>query len=95
MEQEERCMQTEDDALPKEDKLIELQFYCDNLRHLVCEPYTIENLHKMAALLNIKRCWFHNNSHPHYDIPKRRITEITEQCTLVPSKEILMIIKSS
>jgi hypothetical protein len=35
-----------------------MEFYCDNKRHLVLS-YSIENLHKMAEDLNIKRCWFH------------------------------------
>lgn len=67
-----------------------MKFYCDNKRHLVCKPYSIDNLHKMAEELDIKRCWFHKN---HYDIPKRRIDEISNQCVLVTSKEILTIIK--
>jgi len=64
-------------------------FYCDNKRHLVCKPYSIENLHTMAVQLNIKRCWFHKN---HYDIPKTRIEEITAKCVLVDSRTIVKII---
>jgi hypothetical protein len=49
-----------------------MKYYCDNMRHLVCVPYSIDNLHKMAKELNINRCWFHANaSYPHYDIPKK------------------------
>lgn len=59
------------------------------MRHLVCKPYSIENLHEMADALNIKRCWHHKN---HYDIPKRRIEEIAGKATLVSSREILAII---
>ena len=54
-----------------------MKYYCDDQRHLVCIPYSIENLHKMAEDLNINKCWFHKN---HYDIPKRRIKEIQEKC---------------
>ena len=25
-----------------------MRYFCDNARHLVCEPYSIENLHRMA-----------------------------------------------
>lgn len=67
-----------------------MQFYCDTKRHLVCKPYSIQNLHVMAEVLGIKRCWFHKT---HYDIPKRRIKEITEKCILVDTKEIIKIIK--
>lgn len=44
----------------------------DAQRHIVCEPYSIENLHDMAKLLRLKRCWFHNTpGKAHYDVPKR------------------------
>ena len=65
-------------------------YICDNKRHLVCDPYSIKNLHLMAQKLNIKKCWFHKN---HYDIPKRRIEEITAKCTLIDSKKLIKIIK--
>lgn len=65
-------------------------YFCDKARHLVCLPYSKENLDAMADALGIKRCWFHKN---HYDIPKRRIEEITSKCTIVSSKIIVRIIK--
>lgn len=72
-----------------------ITFYCDDKRHLVCLPYSIENLHTMAQKLNIPKNWFHkgkrNNSH--YDIPKTRIAEITAKCNLVPSAVIVDIIR--
>lgn len=71
-----------------------MEYYCDDQRHLVCIPYSIENLHLMAEKLGIKRCWFHNKKgKEHYDIPKRRIKEIQEKCNVVSSMEILKIIK--
>lgn len=66
-----------------------MKYFCDNARHLVCTPYSIENLHIMAEDLNIKPCWFHKN---HYDVPKLRIQEIKDKCTVVSSKEIVNII---
>lgn len=72
--------------------VLNMKYYCDKNRHLVCKPYSIENLHLMAKDLGIKRCWFHKN---HYDIPKKRIKEITEKCNLVSSMKILKIIKKS
>ncbi len=70
-----------------------MTFYSDDKRHLVCVPYSVENLHRMAETLNIKRCWFHNSrSGPHYDIPKRRIAEIQGETVVVPTKTILAII---
>lgn len=71
-----------------------LEYVCDTMRHLVCRPYSIPNLHRMAAELGIKRCWFHNSKdHEHYDIPKLRIAEITARCTVVSSREILAIMR--
>jgi hypothetical protein len=68
----------------------ELQYFTDGERHLVCVPYSIENLHKMADDLGIKRCWFHKN---HYDVPKKRMQEIEEKCKLVSSRDIVRITK--
>lgn len=63
-------------------------YFCDKYGHLVCLPYSIHNLHKMAEDLGIKRCWFHKN---HYDIPKRRIKEITDKCCLVSTRAVYAI----
>lgn len=68
----------------------EIKFFTDGKRHLVCFPYSVENLHLMAEELNIKRCWFHKD---HYDVPKKRLTEINERCIIVSSKDIVRIIK--
>lgn len=72
----------------------DLEYVCDGMRHLVCIPYSIPNLHRMAKDLGIKRCWYHKASvYPHYDIPKRRIEEIQKKCRVVSGREILAIIK--
>jgi FMN phosphatase YigB (HAD superfamily) len=67
-----------------------MKYYTDGKRHLVCLPYSIENLHEMADKLGIKRCWFHKD---HYDIPKTRLKEIESQCEIVSSKQIVNIIR--
>ena len=72
-----------------------LTYYCDNKRHLICLPYSTENLHKMAEDLNIKRCWFHGSARlPHYDIPKRRIEEIQSKCEIISDRDIYLIIQT-
>ena len=63
---------------------------CDNKRHLVCLPYSIENLHFIARVFGIKKHWFHKN---HYDIPKSKIQEVMDCAKVVSSKEIVKIIK--
>lgn len=71
-----------------------LRYVCDDHRHLICLPYSVENLHRMADDLGIKRCWFHSGSRfPHYDIPVRRIDDIRAQCRVVSSRELLSLIK--
>lgn len=72
-----------------------MKYYCDDARHLICVPYSIENLHKMASNLDIKRCWFHKGNFAHYDIPKKRIAEISAKCEIITSKALLLIIKSN
>lgn len=64
-------------------------YYYDNMRHLVCVPYSIENLHQMAKDLNIKKCWFHKN---HYDIPKKRVDEISQKAIQISPRKIFEII---
>jgi hypothetical protein len=66
-----------------------LTYYCDPVRHLVCWPYSLPNLHRMAQELDIKRCWFHKD---HYDIPKRRVSEIMAVAEIVSSRRIVQII---
>ena len=66
-------------------------FYCDNRRHLVCVPYSIFNLHRMAMQLGIGWHFFHKD---HYDIPQRRIAEIMAKCQVVSTREIIYIIKN-
>jgi len=70
----------------------DLTFYTDRKRHLVCVPYSEYNLHKMAEMLNIDRCWFHKN---HYDIPLRRVDEIEKMCKIVSPKDIVRIIRNT
>lgn len=71
-----------------------MQYFCDDSRHLVCTPYSIDNLHLMANDLDIKRCWYHSKSkYPHYDIPKRQIERIKSRCHIVSSRNILSIVK--
>lgn len=73
-----------------------MNFYHDSMRHLVCKPFSVENLHAMAVELGIKRCWFHNSkAHPHYDVPKRRMATIGERSTLVSLRRVLAIINGS
>lgn len=75
---------------------MKLKYFCDKDRHLVCKPFSIENLHKMADDLKIGRHFFEYSAHghlPHYDIPANRIEEIKSKCIIVSRFDIVKIIK--
>lgn len=69
------------------------EYYIDDKRHLICVPYSVEELHKMAEALNINRCWYHAGRYPHYDVPKKRIVELQEKCILVDQRFLFRLIK--
>jgi hypothetical protein len=75
-----------------------LTYFCDKYRHLVCVPFSIENLHVMAEDLKIGKHFFEYSAHgrlPHYDIPAQRKKEIMQQCNVVIREEIVNIIKNN
>lgn len=75
-----------------------LTYFCDKYRHLVCVPFSIENLHRMADDLKIGKHFFEYSAHgrlPHYDIPAKRIKEIMQQCRVVSKEDIVNIIKNN
>ena len=74
-----------------------MKIYCDKKRHLVCTPYSVENLHEMARRLGIKKWWYHSNERGlnHYDIPKRREKEIMAKATVVKPRDIVNIIRGT
>lgn len=77
-------------------RVSDLTYYCDRKRHLVCKPYSIENLHRMARELQIGTHFFEISKFgrlPHYDIPAKRMDEIMAQCIIVTRYEIVKIIK--
>lgn len=66
-----------------------VKYFCDRMRHLVCVPYAVDNLHAMARDLGIGRHWFHGD---HYDIPKRRFSDVSSRCTVISPKHVVGII---
>lgn len=70
-----------------------MEYFCDCDRHLVCDPYSVENLHRMAKDLGIPRHWYHKGRLPHYDIPKEAFSRIRRKCIIVDSRTIVSIIK--
>lgn len=74
---------------------LKLRFFTDGARHLVCYPFSLDGLHEMARNLGIKRCWFHANRLPHYDVPKLRVGSLPERVEVITSRQLLAIIKGS
>lgn len=72
-----------------------LTYLTDGARHLICRPYSVAGLHRMAADLDLARCWFHAGRRPHYDIPVRRQAEIASRCVVVTSREIINEIRTA
>lgn len=68
-------------------------YLTDGKRHLVCVPFSVENLHAMGRDLGIDRAWYHPGRYPHYDVPKKRQVEIESRCEIVSARDILKIIR--
>jgi hypothetical protein len=74
----------------------DLTYFYDEQSHLVCRPFSLSNLHAMAADLGIKRCWFHNGGggrFPHYDVPNKLQAHVAANAVLISPRETLDIIK--
>lgn len=63
----------------------------DGRRHLICLPYSVQNLHYMGAQLSLGKHWYHA-SRGHYDIPVTRRNELEKLCLKVPPKTIARVI---
>jgi Protein of unknown function (DUF4031) len=77
---------------------VTLRYLTDGRRHLVCLPYSIDNLHRMADQLGISRAWFHRGKDgktAHYDLPKRRQAELEKKCEMVSPREIVRIARGA
>lgn len=70
-----------------------VRYLYDKIRHLVCVPYSVANLHAMANELRIGRHWYDPKPYPHYDVPKRMMQSIGSRATLVRPREVLAIVK--
>lgn len=72
--------------------------YITDKIHLICLPYTVENLHEMAKRLKIRKHFFHNTvNKPHYDLPVTRRKHLLEEeiHKIASSKELVNIINNS
>jgi hypothetical protein len=73
-----------------------LRYLCDENRHLICLPFSLENMKRMAFELELKRkCLSKVPGKRFYRIPLGRLDEIMHQCEVVAAWEILEIITSN
>ena len=70
-----------------------MRYFADERRHLICVPYTRENLLAMADDLDIPRHWYHGGTYPHIDMPARQVIRILDdpRVTIVSPREIVMM----
>lgn len=62
--------------------------------HMIAD--TEDELHDMAARIGMKRKWFQDGSHPHYDVSKtKRVEAIRHGAIEVSVKELIAIAKET
>lgn len=77
----------------KKDKEVVLRYLCDENRHLVCLPFSWENMQTMLFQLELKRKGLSKTPGKRfYRIPFDRLEEIMDRCEVVAAWEILEII---
>ena len=69
----------------------ELLYLTDGHRNVICVPYSIENLHKMADDLGIKRSWFKED---HYEIPDSYYPQFEDKCERVTTPTLFKTVKN-
>jgi len=63
--------------------------------HLLADPDSLDDLHKMAYKIGLKRHWFQDHSTPHYDLVKsKRILAIKAGATEIDFKAEAAIIRA-
>ena len=69
-----------------------MKYYCDESRHVVCVPYSIENLHIMGKKLKLKRHWYHKSKGGlgHYDMPYSYIKFLLDTITGINFNTVLV-----
>jgi hypothetical protein len=68
--------------------------YVTDKKHLICVPYSIENLHKMAEKFGIGKSLFKIN---HYSLSKfneSAIERISKKCRIISTSNIIEVIRS-
>ena len=67
--------------------------YIDNRGHMVAN--TLDELHRFARKIGLKRTWFQDKKHPHYDLTTQRMIDkaIINGAVPVSSREIIRILR--
>lgn len=75
----------------------DITFLIVDNQQLICEPYTLENLHKSADYFGIRKSFFFSEKDYHYyDIPDEKLKKISShhRTKVVQKNDIISIIKS-
>lgn len=69
---------------------------CDRHGRLVCVPFSIENLHRVARRLHVKKQWFSGpRRFPHYRVPISLMIEVRVRCEVASTRRVVEIIRST
>lgn len=68
----------------------ELLFLSDGRRNLICVPYSIENMKKMADELGIKKTWLKKDR---FVIPEDYFEVVETKCNIVSTQTLFRTLK--
>lgn len=69
----------------------ELVYITDGVGNVICLPYSVENLHKMADDLGIKKTWYRDG---HYKVPKEIAEDLEEKCDKVTTTTLFRTVRN-
>lgn len=69
----------------------ELIYITDGVGNVICLPYSVENLHKMADDLGIAKRWYRNG---HYNVPKEIADGLEEKCDKVTTTTLFRTVRN-
>lgn len=72
--------------------MLAIRYLCDEAGHLICTPYTTENLHVAARHLTLGPLFYKTEPYPHYAVPWMRIEDVRAKCDAVEEAAILAIV---
>lgn len=79
-------------GMSKSEKSVEeLIYITDGVGNVICLPYSVENLHKMADDLGIAKRWYRDG---HYKVPKEIADDLEEKCDKVTTTTLFRTVRN-